>query len=90
MGPQGQGNDPGAASGTAGSDPPVGVATHSGSRCREPLVGTGDSPLTVLFYQKCGFRERHRVKNFFPEHYDHAIVEAGVRLVDMVYLSRTL
>ena len=66
------------------------AATHSGSRCRELLVGTGDSPLTVPFYQKCGFREHHRVRNFFPEHYDHPIVEAGVRLVDMVYLSRTL
>ena len=29
------------------------------------LVGTGDSPLTVPFYQRCGFTEHHRVKNFF-------------------------
>lgn len=54
------------------------------------LVGTGDSPLTVPFYQRCGFTEHHRVKNFFTDHYDHPIIEAGVQLVDMVYLSKEL
>jgi len=54
------------------------------------LVGTGDSPLTVPFYKKCGFIEHHRVKNFFTDNYDHPIFEAGVQLVDMVYLSREL
>ena len=57
-------------------------------RCTEMLVGTGDSPLTVPFYKKCGFIEHHRVKNFFTDNYDHPIFEAGVQLVDMVYLSR--
>ena len=41
-------------------------------------VGTGDSPLTVPFYEACGFRRSHTVKNFFTEHYDHPIYEAGV------------
>jgi len=59
------------------------------SRCKLMLVGTGDSPLTVPFYQKCGFTEHHRVKNFFTDNYDHPIFEAGIQLVDMVYLSRT-
>lgn len=53
-------------------------------------VGTGDSPLTIPFYHRCGFVESHRVKNFFSEHYDHPIIEAGVPLVDMVYLRKTL
>ena len=53
-------------------------------------VGTGDSPLTVPFYQKCGFVKSHIIKNFFLENYDHPIVEDGVRLVDMVYLKRNL
>ena len=53
-------------------------------------VGTGDSPLTVPFYEKCGFRRSHIVKNFFPDHYDHPIYEDGVQLVDMVYLQREL
>ena len=53
-------------------------------------VGTGESPLTVPFYEKCGFAYHHRIKNFFPVHYDHPIYECGVRLVDMVYLQRRL
>lgn len=53
-------------------------------------VGTGDSPLTMPFYRRCGFAESHRVKNFFSEHYDHPIIEAGVQLTDMVYLRKTL
>jgi len=54
------------------------------------LVGTGDSPLTLPFYESCGFRESHRVKDFFLDHYDHPIYEAGRRLTDMVYLSMEL
>lgn len=64
------------------------VMEHYRDRCHTMLVGTGDSPLTVPFYQKCGFTEHHRVKNFFTDHYDHPIIEAGVQLVDMVYFSR--
>ncbi len=54
------------------------------------LDGTGDSPLTAPFYEACGFRESHRVKNFFTDHYDHPIFEAGRQLVDMVYFSMAL
>ncbi|AKK05255.1 Acetyltransferase (GNAT) domain [Corynebacterium mustelae] len=53
-------------------------------------VGTGDSPLTLGFYQKCGFAPSHVVKDFFTDNYDHPIVEDGVRLVDMIYLQRPL
>ena len=53
-------------------------------------VGTGDSPLTVPFYEKCGFTRSHRIPNFFTDRYDHPIYEAGVQLVDMVYLQRNL
>lgn len=53
-------------------------------------VGTGDSPLTVPFYEKCGFARSHRIPNFFIDHYDHPIYEAGVQLVDMVYLRKPL
>ena len=53
-------------------------------------VGTGDSPLTIPFYEKCGFQRTHIVKNFFLDNYDHPIYECGVRLVDMVYLQRKL
>lgn len=53
-------------------------------------VGTGDSPLTVPFYEKCGFVRSHRVKNFFTDNYDHPIYECGIQLVDMVYLRQSL
>ena len=53
-------------------------------------VGTGDSPSTIPFYEACGFRRHHLVKNFFTDHYDHPIYECGVQLVDMVYLQREL
>lgn len=65
------------------------VRTHAG-RYSILQAGTGDSPLTVPFYEKCGFVYSHRIKNFFIEHYDHPIFENGVQLVDMVYYKRSL
>ena len=53
-------------------------------------VGTGDSPLTVPFYEKCGFVRSHVLPNFFTDNYDHPIYECGVQLVDMIYLQRKL
>ncbi len=53
-------------------------------------VGTGDSPLTIPFYTKCGFVRSHRVPNFFTDHYDHPIYECGIQLIDMVYLQRNI
>lgn len=53
-------------------------------------VGTGDSPLTIPFYEKCGFVRSHIMKNFFVDHYDHPIVECGIQLIDMVYLQRKI
>ena len=51
-------------------------------------VGTGDSPLTIPFYEKCGFVRSHTVPHFFKDNYDHPIYECGVLLDDMVYLRR--
>lgn len=53
-------------------------------------VGTGDSPMTIPFYEKCGFIRSHRINNFFTDNYDHPIYECGVQLVDMIYLKRKL
>ena len=66
------------------------VRAHYADVCDTLLVGTGDSPLTLSFYKACGFVPSHRVKNFFVDNYDHAIVEDGVLLVDMVYLKMDL
>ncbi|MDO4453476.1 MAG: GNAT family N-acetyltransferase [Eubacteriales bacterium] len=56
--------------------------------CETMIVGTGDSILTIPFYERCGFQEFKRVKNFFTDYYDHPIFEGGKQLVDMVYLMR--
>ena len=53
-------------------------------------VGTGDSPLTIPFYEKLGFVRSHIIPNFFTDNYNHPIYECGVQLVDMVYLQRRL
>ena len=53
-------------------------------------VGTGDSMLTIPFYEKCGFIRSHSIKNFFTDHYDHPIYEAGTQLVDMIYLRKKI
>lgn len=53
-------------------------------------VGTGDSPLTLPFYEKCGFVRTHRVKNFFADNYERPIYEAGTLLTDMIYLQKKL
>ena len=53
-------------------------------------VGTGDSPLTIPFYEKCGFVRSHIKPNFFTDNYDHPIYKCGIQLVDMVYLQRKI
>lgn len=53
-------------------------------------LGTGDSPLTIPFYEKCGFVRSHVLRNFFTDNYDHPIIEAGVQLRDMVYLKKNI
>ena len=65
------------------------VRTYSG-RYSVLQVGTGDSPLTIPFYEKCGFVRSHIIPNFFTDNYDHPIYECGVQLVDMIYLQRKL
>lgn len=53
-------------------------------------AGTGDSPLTVPFYEKCGFTRSHSIKNFFTDNYEQAIIEDGVQLVDMIYFQKEI
>lgn len=53
-------------------------------------VGTGDSPSTVPFYEKCGFTRSHIVKNFFTDNYSRPIYDGGVLLKDMVYLRKEI
>jgi len=54
------------------------------------IVGTGDTPLTVSFYESCGFVFSHRIENYILDHYDKPIFEDGVQLIDKVYFKRDL
>ena len=59
------------------------VAEHYRNRYKELQVGTGDSPLTVPFYEHCGFVLHHVIKNYIVDHYDHPIFEGGKQLIDL-------
>ncbi|MCL2642412.1 MAG: GNAT family N-acetyltransferase [Candidatus Bathyarchaeota archaeon] len=54
------------------------------------IVGTGEVPSIIRFYEKNGFCLSHRVQNFFTDNYDHSIFENGIQLVDMIYLKKEL
>ena len=54
------------------------------------LVGTGDFPPILSFYENCGFKKSHCIKNFFTDNYDHPMFEEGIQLIDMVYLKKDL
>jgi len=60
------------------------------NRFKTMLVGTGETPAILSFYESCGFEKSHRVKNFFTDHYDHPIFEGDIQLVDMIYLKKDL
>ena len=53
----------------------------------ELYVGTGNCPTILRFYERCGFKKSHIVKNFFINNYDHPIYEDGQPLIDMIYLK---
>ncbi len=53
-------------------------------------VGTGDSKLTIPFYENCGFKRSYCIKDFFVNNYENPIYEDGIRLKDMVYLEKKL
>jgi len=51
-------------------------------------LGTGETPSTLRFYERCGYVFSHRIPHFFTDHYDHPIVEEGVTLDDMLYFTK--
>jgi GNAT superfamily N-acetyltransferase len=54
------------------------------------LVGTGETPAILSFYESCGFKKSHRVKNFFTDNYDHPMFDGDIQLMDMIYLKKDL
>lgn len=54
-------------------------------------IGTGNSSVGQLaLYQKCGFRIMGVDRDFFLRHYDEAIFENGIQVIDMIRLSQDL
>ncbi len=66
------------------------ISDYYKSTYRTMLVGTGDVPWILAFYESCGFEPSHRIANFFTDNYDHPMYDSGVQLVDMVYLKKNL
>jgi len=66
------------------------ITDHYKGRYETMILGTGDVPSVLSFYQKCGFEPSRRIKNFFTDNYDHPMFEEGVQLIDMVYLKKSL
>ncbi len=53
------------------------------------ILGTGETPSTIRFYEKCGYSYFHRILDFFTDNYPVPIIEEGVTLRDMIYLKKS-
>ena len=54
------------------------------------IVGTGDSRITVPFYEHCGFTVSHRIENYMLKHCSNPIIENGIQIFDKVILTKML
>jgi len=66
------------------------ICEYYKNNCKTMLVGTGETPAILSFYENCGFKISHRIKNFFTDNYDHPMFEGEIQLVDMIYLKKDL
>lgn len=66
------------------------IFSHYKGKYTTMIVGTGDSPWILRFYEKNGFMVSHSIKDFFIDNYDHPMFDNGIQLVDMIYLSKKL
>lgn len=66
------------------------LLNHYAGKYTRMIVGTGDVPSSVRFYERCGFEPSHRIENFFTDNYDHPMIEDGILLRDMVYFKREI
>ena len=66
------------------------VSEHYKDNYDRIILGTGDVPWILAFYERCGFAVTHRVPDFFTGHYDFPIIDSGVVLKDKVYLEKVL
>jgi len=51
-------------------------------------LGTGETPSTLRFYRSCGYIVSHRIPDFFTDNYPFPIIEEGIQLKDMIYLTK--
>ena len=66
------------------------IAEHYAGQYDRIILGTGDVPGTLTFYNRCGYNITHRIVDYFTTHYDFPIIEDGILLKDKVYLERKL
>ena len=66
------------------------IANHYVGRYDKIILGTGDVPGILGFYERRGFAVTHRIPDYFTTHYDHPMIEDGILLKDKVYLERKL
>ncbi len=66
------------------------ISDHYKNSYKTMLVGTGEIPKILSFYESCGFEKSHTIKNFFIDNYNHPMFEDGIQLVDMIYLKKRL
>lgn len=66
------------------------ISDYYETKFKTMLVGTGETPAILSFYEDCGFTMSYRVKNFFTDNYDHPMFDKGIQLVDMIYLKKNL
>ncbi|MDR0463841.1 MAG: GNAT family N-acetyltransferase [Treponema sp.] len=63
------------------------IIQYCNKKCKNLIVGTGDNENILIFYEKFGFSYSHTVKDFYINNYDHAIIENGKQLKDMIYMK---
>ena len=56
----------------------------------ELILGTGETPQTLGFYESCGYSVFRRERGFFTKNYSRPIIDNGVLLRDMIYLRKKL
>ena len=54
------------------------------------ILGTGDVPRILSFYERRGFSVTRRIPDYFTIHYDHPMFEDGIILKDKIYMEKDI
>jgi len=66
------------------------ISNYYKNHYKTMLLGTGEVPWILSYYESCGFEQSHRIKNFFTDNYDHPMFDGDIQLIDMIYLKKNL